>query len=389
VLPADTGLARSANKAWLVPAVLGLVLVAGGGAAAWWLLGGPSAQARSAPALPQRAAGAIREFPVDNDPSAPVRPTSVIRRNLAAGATGQQVPDTWLPPGLPPQDLPQVAQAITSASLRAADDGPAVPVHVLETSPEDRSVARRIADRVEKAAGTGARTTGVEVTSPDGDVYEGVRVQTPETETFVLANRSQPIVIVIYAGAAALFPIAERLAANVSNGEGLPDYPEYTRTLGVLPARPPADLVLDEMTTYRPEDLGIGADQLAAKLGSDAPPELTSLVSWLRRFMPARITTARYRNPAGGAVDVLAGDYSSGLRAMTTWLALRALGAANTFDTLDSALGTGLWASTAEGPVLIVRTGTVLMGFRGPVRSDVQALVPLAESMQPAGNPPR
>ena len=182
----------AAAKTSLVPVALGLVLLlatAGGG---WWLFsrsgGGGGSADRTAPALPQRAAGALREFPVDNDPVSPAQPTSVIRQsftadasNAGAASSGQPVPDAWLPPGLPNEGLPEVAEAVTSASYRTAPDEPPVLVHVLETAPGADAVARQVAERVDEASAGTAQTTGVEVTSPDGDVYEGYRVQTPET----------------------------------------------------------------------------------------------------------------------------------------------------------------------------------------------------------------
>ena len=383
----------AAAKTSLVPVALGLVLLlatAGGG---WWLFsrsgGGGGSADRTAPALPQRAAGALREFPVDNDPVSPAQPTSVIRQsftadasNAGAASSGQPVPDAWLPPGLPNEGLPEVAEAVTSASYRTAPDEPPVLVHVLETAPGADAVARQVAERVDEASAGTAQTTGVEVTSPDGDVYEGYRVQTPETAVFALQNMAQPIVIVIYAPEPAAFPVAERLAGNVSNGEGLQDYPIYTETFGGLPAQPPAGLVLDEMATFLPEDLGLAPEQLAAELGADVPPEVQELVSWLQSLIPQRITTARYSDASGQSWDVLSGDYGGGFRALATWLALRALGASDALTSIDSAVGEGLWANTDEGPMMMMRAGSSLIGLRGPLNSPVEQLVALAESMQ-------
>ena len=287
-----------------------------------------------------------------------------------------------MPPGLPNESLPELAEAVTSANYRTAPDAPSVPVHVLETAPGDDAVARRVADRVEEASGGMAETTGVEVTSPDGDVYEGYRVQTPETEVFALQHATQPIVIVIYAPEPAAFPVAERLAGNVSNGEGLQDYPIYAETFGALPAQPPAGLVLDEMTTFLPEDLGLAPEQLVAELGSDVPPEVQEVVSWLQSLIPERITTARYRDPAGQSWDVLTGEYGGTLRALATWLALRTLGASDALTSIGSAVGDGLWTDTDEGPVMIMRAGSSLIGLKGPPNSPVQQIVALAESMQ-------
>ena len=72
----------------LAVSALVTLTIAGGG---WWLSsrsgGGGGSAERIAPALPQRAAGAIREFPVDNDPVSPAQPTSIIRQSFMADAS--------------------------------------------------------------------------------------------------------------------------------------------------------------------------------------------------------------------------------------------------------------------------------------------------------------
>lgn len=362
--------------------VAGLVLVAIV-AAGWWMSARGASNDRVAPVLPARAAGAIQEFPVDIG-DAPATPTSVIRQNLAEGSddSGQEVPDEWLPPGLPSEELPRVAEAVTSASYRTAPDAPGVPVHVLESRPGDDRAAQRVARQVADAAGSDAETTGVRVTSPDGDVYEGYRIRTGQQQTFALQNTRQPIVIIIYAPQPDVFPIAERLAQNVSNGQGLQDYPIYSQTLGVLPVQPPSGWVLDDMTTFRPEDLGFTRDRLIAEMGADVPPEVQELVSWLEQFIPGRVTTARYRDPARQRFDLVAGDYGSSLRATVTWLALRALGASGAFNTIDTAAGSALWTDTDEGPLLFLRAGHVLVAAGGPRGSTAAQLVQLANTMQ-------
>ncbi|HEX8097886.1 MAG TPA: hypothetical protein VF507_07615, partial [Pyrinomonadaceae bacterium] len=75
---------------------------------------------RQAPDLPERAAGTITEFPVDNDPNAPARPTSVETETLSATASAKSTSASQakLPPGIDRAKLSKGATAMTSSVYR-------------------------------------------------------------------------------------------------------------------------------------------------------------------------------------------------------------------------------------------------------------------------------
>lgn len=380
------------KKGSAVPAVLGvgcLVILVGLAGAGWWayssFMGGGTDEAdREAPAIPARAAGSMAEFPVDTDPTAPARPTSVVRQSFEDGVVddgAEQIPDEWLPPGLPKQELARQATAVTSAPYRIEPTRPAVPVHVIETPPTRHEPARGIAGKVQAASGPQARMSGVNVTTPSGRVYPGYKVDTPQQRVIVLENPQASTVIVIYATEPSTFPVADRLAANVANGNGLMDYPTLSRPVSILPQRPPAGLELDQLATYLPADLGLAPHQIADQIGADAPQEAKAVVAQLQRFIPDRITTAVYRDPSKRRWEVLSGDYGSAVKAFGVWLLIRSLGEA-AMDSIDVGGKKGMWIDEGDGPILLVPAGSSIIAMKAPPGEAVQKLVSFSGTLQ-------
>src|SRR5262249_3324844 len=151
--------------------------------------GGFGKQTAQPPAMPRRMAGALKEFPVDTDPTKPARPASVVRVDLRATAPkggSPGIPSKTLPRGVTQRELAKTALASTSAVYSTGPKDPPVNVHVLETDPQQPNAGGAIVEQVKEGAGAGVRMTGVEVKSPDGDEFRGWKVQSPQTETFVL-----------------------------------------------------------------------------------------------------------------------------------------------------------------------------------------------------------
>ena len=362
-----------------------LVLIVIVGAAGYYFLGrgARSTTARQSPALPQRMAGALTEFPVDTNTDQPARPTSVVQQSFQNGSStsSQEIPEDWLPPGMPQEQLARQAASVTSATYRVFPEQPAVNVHVLENAPGRSSPGRRITGAIESAT-SGSRTTGIQVQSPEGELYEGWRVRSNQIEVFILESVRKPFVIVIYAPEPSVHPIAERLATNISNGQGLTDYPEFNNSLSVLPAYLPAGMKLEEMAAYSPADLGLSAGQLSAQLGGAENSETRQLVSQFERFIPQRIVTARYRDASRQSWEVLIGDYESTMKAIGIWFALRLLGVAG-MNSVDAAGGSGLWMDLDdEGRILIFRAGSAIVAMKGPSAAPLEALTGLANGLQ-------
>ncbi len=381
-------------------AVAGIIVVTGGTS---WLVSGRqlsySPPERKPPAVPKRMAGTMTEFPVDTDADDPARPDSVVTKDFgASGAAGASadtdIPDDWLPPGLESDSLPRRATAASAATYRpgrsraeTGEDGSeerpgadAVCVTVLETPADTPGTAKDITDDVARA--TGGTRTGVRVDSPDGDVYTGTRIATPDVVVIVLDKQHADIVVVVYAPAAPAVDTAERLAANVGNGEGLSDYPDVRSAIWTLPAEPPAGLVLQEANCLTPYDLGLTPGGLRAAAGDVEDAEAAQILSQLDRLLPERFIYGRYRDGSDSDWEVLTCDFASPRRAWQMWQLLRwTVGIAAT-RRVDVSGAEGLAIASEEGLLLLFRKGPYLSVVAGPPGGTMEGLTALAAALQ-------
>lgn len=366
---------------------------------------------REAPALPKRMAGTMTEFPVDTDPVAPARPDSVVSKDFGgaeASAAETEVPGEWLPPGIEPESLPDRATAATCATYRptpsrtapsagAAPDKPDtgegaavaegtgepddwVCVTVLETPAGSTDEGREIATDV--AAATGGERTRVRVKSPDGDVYSGTRIESPEVLVIVLDKQAADVVVIVYAPHPEMAPVAERLAANVGNGEGLYDYPEARGSIWTLPAEPPAGFVLQEVTCLTPYDLGLSAADVDAAIAEAEDAQVRRLLSRIRNLIPQRFVFARYADESSRDWQALICEYGSPRRAWLTWTFVRyALGASGMRPT--PVLGVeGLYLDGEGGSIVLCQKGPYLAVLAGPADGTAERLTQLADALQ-------
>ncbi|MEW6129721.1 MAG: DUF5684 domain-containing protein [Acidobacteriota bacterium] len=350
---------------------------------------------RQQPQLPQRAEGTMSEFPVDTATTAQAKPTAVVTQNFGqqGGSTTVKTPKEWLPPGVDKTAITRKAGAMTSATYRpqtqvattsanaksgtaTASTSDSVYVHVLD-APAD--FGNEIADTV---SGTmrGDRT-GVKVNSPDGDIYSGSRIRNAQTVVYVLSKQAGNIVIIIYSPNPALQETADRLARNVGNGEGLNDYPEVKSSLWTLPARPPADLALQEVNTFTSEDFDRAMNEVESGVGkSDA--EAQKALAQLRIILPERMTVARYLDGARKEWNVINCDFVSARRASNTWMFLRWTIGLTAMRSVSVGNEEGLLAEDSGERILFYKKGPYIVIISSPSAASYDKLLALAGGFQ-------
>jgi hypothetical protein len=360
--------------------IIGLVVVAlGAGGIYVWRRTSYTPPVRTAPDVPQRAAGTITEFPVDNDPNAPAKPSSVRTETLGGttAKTGSSSSSTKLPPGIDKTKLSQGATTMTSATYKPkpkTEQSPAestkseIYIYVLTAMPGQTDFGEGLATSVVQA--TSGTMTGVKVQSPKGATYTGSKIRSPQANVYVLTKQGSDIVILVYGTDPSTQDAVDRLAQNVGNGEGLIDYPEVKESLWTLPATTPSDLTLLEISTLT------GA-QLENSIGSgdDLPSEM-------RPFIPERLTSARYSDTRQNEWVALNLEYGSSFQAWRTWLLARSalgLGGAQTTTVREV---DALYLDQDGKRIMIFQKGPYLIFLSGPSGSSVDRFVALGDQIQ-------
>lgn len=333
---------------------------------------------RTAPDIPQRAAGTLTEFPVDNDPNAPARPTSVKTEALGGTTAKAEGSAAKLPPGIDRTTLSKGATTMTSATYKAKPKN--APASTVPSTKDEIYICVLVATNqpgftddlaTSVVTATAGQQTGVRVQSPKGPIYTGSSVRSSQGTTYVLNKQGGEIVILIFAPDPGMQSVVDRLAQNVNNGEGLNDYPEIKNAVWTLPAQTPSDLTLVEMNT-------LTSTQIENSLGSggtDFPPEM-------RSFIPDRMTTARYVDASRqewGAVNL---EYGSSFQAWRTWLLARGalgLGGAETTTVREV---DGLYLNQDGKRLLVFQKGPYLIFLTGPANATQAKLVALGNQFQ-------
>jgi hypothetical protein len=361
--------------------VIGLVVVAlGVGGIYVWRRTSYTPPVRKAPAIPERAAGTMTEFPVDNDKDAPAKPTSVQTESLSgstAKASGSS--STKLPPGIDRSKLSKGATTMTSSTYKPKPKPPSsqtptdstttdIYICVLTAMPGQTDFGDGLAMSVLQA--TNGTRTGVKVQSPKGGTYIGSKIRSPQANVYVLTKQGADILILIYGADPSTQDVVDRLAQNVGNGDGLYDYPEIKESLWTLPATTPSDLTLQEIYTLT------GA-QIESSIGSGG-----DLPSEMRPFIPERMTSARYTDSGKQEWIALNLEYGSSFQAWRTWLLARGalgLGGAQTTTVRDV---DALYLNQDSKRVLIFQKGPYLILLSGPGTATVDRLVALGNQIQ-------
>lgn len=361
--------------------IIGLVVVAAGAGGIYvWRLTSYTPPVRQAPDIPERAGGTLTEFPVDNDPNAPARPTSVQTESLSgATAKAEGSSSTKLPPGIDRSKLSKGATSMTSATYKpqpktpkSASTGTAtkdeIYICVLVAMPNQPSFVDELTSSVTMA--TSGQQTGVRVQSPKGPIYIGTSIRSSQGKVYVLNKQGGDILILIYSPDPAMESVVDRLAQNVNNGEGLNDYPEVKTALWTLPASTPSDLTLLEISTLT------GA-QIESSIGSGG-----DLPSEMRAFIPERLTSSRYIDSGRKEWVALNLEYGSGFQAWRTWLLARgALGLSGAESTTVRDVN-GLYLTQDGQRILVFQKGPYLIFLSGPSGATVDRLVALGNQIQ-------
>ncbi|HXT64790.1 MAG TPA: zinc ribbon domain-containing protein [Pyrinomonadaceae bacterium] len=351
--------------------LLGLGLVAGGGYV--WYRTSYTPPVRQAPAVPERAAGTLSEFPVDKD----TQPTSVETEALGGTTAKSETNSTTakLPPGVTKSSLAKGATAMTSSTYKKIPAGSTSPatggdiyINVLTAIPGQTGFVDGIASSIKTS--TGGTMTSVTVQSPKGATYAGSHIVGSQGNIYVLAKQGADIVIVLYGADPSVSSSVDNLAKNVGNGEGLIDYPETKESLWTLPAQTPSELTLVQIST-------ITGAQIESSIGTNG-----DLPSEFRPFIPDRLTAARYNDSSKQEWAVLNLQYGSSFQAWRTWLLARSalgLGGGTTTTVRDV---DGIYLNQEGKRVMLFQKGPYLIFMSGPTSAPLDRFVALGNQIQ-------
>lgn len=360
-----------------------LVFVAGAGGIYVWRRTSYTPPERQAPDIPERVAGTMTEFPVDNDPDAPLSPTSVETEALGGSMAKSSTTSTAtkLPPGVDRSGLARGATSMTSATYRPrARSGSAttpttagdIYICVLRVMPNRPKFGDELATSIVRT--TSGQQTGVRVQSSQGGNYTGTRIRSSQANVYVLRKQGEDILILIYSDDQSNQTAVDRLAQSVGNGQGLIDYPEVKDSLWTLPASIPAGLTLQEVNTVTGNQI---ENVIARSAGSDE-----KILSQMRPFIPARLTGARYTDTGNQEWITLLFQYDSSFQAWRTWLLARgALGLSGAQSTTVRDV-TGLYLVQDGKGILVFQKGPYLIFVSGPPAAQMNRLVLLGDQFQ-------
>lgn len=347
-------------------------LVAGGGYI--WYRTSYTPPVRQAPAIPERAAGTMTEFPVDKD----TQPTTIETETLGGATAKSESSSTTnkLPPGVTKSSLAKGATAMTSSTYKKIPAGSTtttatggdIYICVLTAIPGQTGFVDGIATSVKTS--TGGTMTNVTVQSPKGATYAGSHIVGAQGNIYVLAKQGSDIVIILYGADSSVSASVDTLAKNVGNGEGLIDYPETKESLWTLPAQTPSELTLVQIST-------MSGAQIENSIGANG-----DLPSEFRPFIPDRLTAARYNDSSRQEWAVLNLQYGSSFQAWRTWLLARgALGLGGGSKTTVRDVD-GIYLNQEGKRVMLFQKGPYLIFMSGPTSASVDRFVALGNRIQ-------
>jgi hypothetical protein len=359
-----------------------IVVVAGIGGIYVWRRSTYTPPDRQTPAIPERAAGTMTEFPVDTDPNDPSQPTTVqteiLGGTLAKNSTSST---TKLPPGVDRTGLAKGATSMTSSTYRPKKSGSSssqgnVYVNVVTTMPNQPGFGDGLATSIVKA--TSGQRTGVRVQSPNGAIYIGSKIRSADASVYVLTKQNSDIVIIIYSDDPSNQAMVDRLAQSVGNGQGLMDYPEVKDSLWTLPAAVPTGLTLVEINTMSGAQI---QNTLASTAGGN-DQDMQKFISQMEAFIPNRLTGARYVDSSNGEWATLTFEYGSSFAAWRTWLLARgALGLGGAESTTVREVS-GVYLNQDGMRILVFQKGPYLIFLSGPGSASMDRLVALGNTVQ-------
>lgn len=351
--------------------LIGVAVVAGG-AYAWYSLS-YTPPVRTPPAIPERAAGTLSEFPVDKD----TQPTSVQTEALGGTNTAkaESTTGTKLPPGVTKTSLAKGATSMTSSTYKKIPVGSTTPasggdiyINVVTAMPGQTGFVNEIASSVKTSMG--GTMTNVTVQSPKGATYAGSHIVSAQGNVYVLAKQGSDIIIILYGADPSVSSSVDNLAGSVGNGEGLIDYPETKESLWTLPAQTPSDLTLIEINTMTG-----GQIEASINSGGDLPAEL-------RPFIPDRLTGARYLDSSRQEWAVMNLQYGSSFQAWRTWLLARSALGLGGGETTTVREVTGIHLNQDGKRIMLFQKGPYLIFMSGPGGAPVDRFVALGNQIQ-------
>lgn len=279
-------------------------------------------------ALPPRVAGTLTEFPIDSGTDDLAQPSRVVTQGFAVPREGQApergaITDEQLPPWLPAQSLPAVAENATAAEYTTASAR--VSVVALAMRPETRHVLPAPTPQQLAELSPEATVTGVELKSPANVTYRGYRVSSPTGSFYALQREDLTTAVLITAQDVISAVVAERLARNVGNGQGLLEQPEYRRSFSQLPPSPPNG-ALKHLQTFTSRDIaGFAAELEKAATEPGMDPEIASLLPMVRSLAPETCTVAMYALGGGDTESALFAGIAGYSSVSNAWAALQAV----------------------------------------------------------------
>lgn len=358
----------------LIIIVLGVAALGGGGIYVWYRTS-YTPPVRKALDIPQRAAGALTEFPVDSDKNG-AEPGSVQTESLG-GATAKSDTSTAtkLPPGITRTSLAKGATTMTSSTYKkkpvgtsTAATGGDIYICVLTAMPGQTGFVDELVTSVKTT--TSGQVTSVKVQSPKGATYAGSHIVSQQGNIYVLGKQGTDIIIILYGADPSTKDTVDRLAQNVGNGEGINDYPAVKESLWTLPATTPPELTLIEIST-------MSGAQIEAQIGSGG-----DLPSEMRPFIPERLTSARYTDSGRQEWVAINLQYGSSFQAWRTWLLARGalgLGGGETTTVRDV---DGIYLTQEGKRIMLFQKGPYLIFLSGPASAPVDRFVTLGNQIQ-------
>lgn len=365
--------------------VLGVALVAlGAGGIYVWRRTVYTPRQRTAPALPQRAAATITEFPVDNDPEAPAIPASLETETLSDSSPAKSEFETpiKLPPGITRTALAKGASSMTSSTYQTRKKtepvGPVaeignVYIYVLTLLPNQQLFADELADAIQEQIG--GEKTEAKVESNTGFVYVGSKIHSPGPNAYVLNKQGADILILLYSQDSDA-KVIDRLAQNVGNGQGLFDYLEIKDSLWTLPASVPPGLTLTDLSTRSQRQ--IEKSLIAGEKQADGE----KIIKQIRWLIPTRLTTAGYVDSDHQRYVARNFEYKSTFHAWRNWSLARLwlrLAGAKSVTVSDVS---GLYLSQEGMSLLVFQKGPYIIALTGPRATTSDGLVALGNLFQ-------
>ncbi len=292
----------------------------------------PTAE-QAAATLPKRMAGTLTEFPIDTNTDDPARPVNVMTVGFASGNAAESVSpvglqSSQLPPWIDPSSLPTMAESAMSADYHSDKSSAQVSVVTLAMRDNATSTLTPPSQTALNELGQNTKVSGVELQSASGVKYQGYHVSTPTSSYYALQQAENQTAIIISANDAAGVEIAERLASNIGNGNGLLEFEQYRNSFGQMPSTPTGSSMAF-LKSFTEDDIALMVRQFdqglnQARAEGEVDPQIASLIDMARAIVPSNVSVAYYTT---SSPQKLYGAAVAGYSSSTiSWTALQTLG---------------------------------------------------------------